>query len=438
MLWNTGPLMRSSFHPSRDPFDWQNLPAASRHGVEPQVRQLRWWAVLAAFCSLLVHIGLISLFGDIRIILPVMRDIASPLFRIPPSEISQESLLPPAPDTDLPEKLESESVPQDIERDLDLLELQELIPDDREIKFTPEVQRPENIAEGGRPALAAEALESLDAAAFDEALESVSETAIAALAPSAPLSENQPAISADLETADAGLARDLLKKAAGKGKGIDDRFSTLEDLAGLPGGKLTDRSKPIFMPADLLFDYNEDRLREGARASLMLLGVLIERNPDTRFIIEGHTDTFGGVQSNLDLSRRRADAVRTWLQESLRLPPERLQVEAYGKSRPLVNPEGTIEDQQSNRRVEIRMLKASDPAQAPASESPPPAPAPEPPPAPPAAALSPPAPQPAAAAPPERLPEASLDDSSLPDVVPAAPALPVRPARPIALPDAGD
>ena len=45
------------------------------------------------------------------------------------------------------------------------------------------------------------------------------------------------------------------------------------------------------------------------------------------------------------------------MQQSLRLDAARLQVEACGETRPLVHPEGTIEQQQPNRRVEIRMRK---------------------------------------------------------------------------------
>ncbi len=335
------------------PYQWRNIRRSELASV-PQSRRLRWWILLALICSLVIHVLLILWFSDIRILLPA-HDRMTAVFRIPRSEISPESLRPPLPDTNLPDKLDP-NPDQLPDAKLDLQDLQRLIPDDREIKLTPEVTQPENLAPGGRPA-AGEPIESLDPAALDSALETVSTKGTPSLEITAPLSLNQPVILTDPETIDGGKSRDLLDKAARGNEGLADRYQTLDDAIGIPGGKLTDINKPIYMPTDLLFDYNESRLREGAKTSLMMLGVLIDRNPETLFVIEGHTDTIGGDQFNLDLSRRRAEAVRDWLQQSLRLDPARLQVEACGETRPLTRPDGTVEQQQPNRRVEIRMRK---------------------------------------------------------------------------------
>ena len=118
-------------------------------------------------------------------------------------------------------------------------------------------------------------------------------------------------------------------------------------------GRLPGNLKPVLMPTDLLFGYNEDTLADSARLSLMKLGLLIQNNPDSEFIIEGHTDSFGTDDYNLELSIRRATAVRDWLTQSLRLPANGIRVRGYGKSRPLVDPGGTQQQQQLNRRVEI-------------------------------------------------------------------------------------
>jgi len=77
------------------------------------------------------------------------------------------------------------------------------------------------------------------------------------------------------------------------------------------GGKVNASTAPILMPTDLLFEYGSDQLAEDARLSLMKLGLLIQRNPTSRFIVEGHTDTFGTDEFNYDLSQRRANAVVT-------------------------------------------------------------------------------------------------------------------------------
>jgi outer membrane protein OmpA-like peptidoglycan-associated protein len=111
------------------------------------------------------------------------------------------------------------------------------------------------------------------------------------------------------------------------------------------------------LPTDLLFEYGSDELAEGARLSLMKLGYLITKNPNSRFIIEGHTDTIGSELYNVDLSQRRANAVVGWLMRSLKLSNDRIDAVGMGESRPLpsVNPNGTQEEQAMNRRVEIKV-----------------------------------------------------------------------------------
>jgi outer membrane protein OmpA-like peptidoglycan-associated protein len=67
-----------------------------------------------------------------------------------------------------------------------------------------------------------------------------------------------------------------------------------------------------------------------------------------RFVIEGHTDSIGGRHYNLDLSRRRAQAVVEYL-TSLGVDASRLDVRGYGFDRPL---DGRSAAAMENRRVE--------------------------------------------------------------------------------------
>jgi outer membrane protein OmpA-like peptidoglycan-associated protein len=87
----------------------------------------------------------------------------------------------------------------------------------------------------------------------------------------------------------------------------------------------------------------------------MKLGFLIQKNPNSLFIVEGHTDSFGGEEFNLELSLRRANAVVDWLQSSLRLGTDRIQAMGMGKSKPIVSTAGSVEEQGMNRRVEIKV-----------------------------------------------------------------------------------
>jgi outer membrane protein OmpA-like peptidoglycan-associated protein len=156
-------------------------------------------------------------------------------------------------------------------------------------------------------------------------------------------SGNHPGHSLDEDTADS--------MAAGNA-GIPAGFSNLDALlAG--SGRVGGGTAPILMPTDLLFDYNSATLRPGAAASLEKLGRLIQRNPQATFRVEGHTDSFGSDQYNLDLSRRRAETVKAWLVQSMNIDPARVQTQGFGKTRLLIPADRSVEEQQLNRRVEI-------------------------------------------------------------------------------------
>lgn len=134
--------------------------------------------------------------------------------------------------------------------------------------------------------------------------------------------------------------------------GTSPGFSNLDDLLAQTG-PLTDATAPILMPADFLYDYDSYQLQDAAIASLRKLGELIQRNPHANFLIEGHTDSFGGDDYNLQLSRQRALTVKNWLVAVMGIAPERIETRGFGRTRLIAPASGTIEEQQINRRVEI-------------------------------------------------------------------------------------
>lgn len=72
--------------------------------------------------------------------------------------------------------------------------------------------------------------------------------------------------------------------------------------------------------------------------------------------IEGHTDSTGDAFKNLDLSLRRADAVRTELTKR-GVPGNRLETEGFGDTRPLAD-NATPAGRARNRRIEIRVVRS--------------------------------------------------------------------------------
>ncbi len=111
--------------------------------------------------------------------------------------------------------------------------------------------------------------------------------------------------------------------------------------------------------ADVLFAFGDNTLRNSARVSLIQLAALIRKNPNTRFIIEGHTDSFGSTSLNAQLSLRRAAAVRDWLEKN-HLPLYHVYIRACGNTRPIAERDGSREQQALNRRVEIHMRRLDE------------------------------------------------------------------------------
>src|SRR6266852_5378044 len=139
--------------------------------------------------------------------------------------------------------------------------------------------------------------------------------------------------------------------SAGPNKGRAPGFSDLDQLLAQKG-PLGSGTK-LRMPDDQLFEYDSAALQSSAISQLQKLGTLIKRNPNATFTVEGYTDSFGGPEYNLELSQRRADSVKQYLVEAMRISPAQIEARGFGQTKFRVSPNGSIEEQRENRRVEI-------------------------------------------------------------------------------------
>ena len=156
-----------------------------------------------------------------------------------------------------------------------------------------------------------------------------------------------------LEDASSLMEQDLRKAAAedGNAKLPGDTRS----LAQLMGEEhLGAKSGVARLGADVLFGFNECQLKNSARITMLQLAALIQKNPETYFVIEGHTDSLGSSAYNALLGLQRAAAVRSWLVGN-GVPVEHVYIRSCGSSMPLAATNGTREQQALNRRVEIHM-----------------------------------------------------------------------------------
>ena len=122
-----------------------------------------------------------------------------------------------------------------------------------------------------------------------------------------------------------------------------------QELAALQA-KQTERGLVLTL-GDVLFETGKADLRPGALQNLYPLVTFLQKYPERRVVIEGHTDSVGSDVYNLDLSERRADAVRDFLLQN-GVKPAQLTTRGYGKASPVAS-NNTAEGRQQNRRVEL-------------------------------------------------------------------------------------
>jgi outer membrane protein OmpA-like peptidoglycan-associated protein len=102
----------------------------------------------------------------------------------------------------------------------------------------------------------------------------------------------------------------------------------------------------------IYFEFDEAKIHEESEPVLKAIAYVLTQNPDWKVSIEGHTDNIGTDVYNLDLSKRRAAAVKQALVERYHLAANRLTTTGFGASRPKES-NATLAGRARNRRVEI-------------------------------------------------------------------------------------
>ncbi len=153
----------------------------------------------------------------------------------------------------------------------------------------------------------------------------------------------------------------------------DANMKTLKDaiskaLTNFEGKGLTveqrDGKVYVSMENKLLFKSGSWSVGEEGKKAVEQLGVVLAHNPDINVLIEGHTDNdaftgTGVVNSNWDLSTKRATAIVNILQENSDINPESLTAAGRSEYAPIASNE-TPEGKSKNRRIEVVLTPKLD------------------------------------------------------------------------------
>ncbi|WP_201586513.1 OmpA family protein [Psychrobacter jeotgali] len=107
----------------------------------------------------------------------------------------------------------------------------------------------------------------------------------------------------------------------------------------------------LVMPGNITFAFDDATLNPSFRPTLDKLASTMNQYNQTTVTVAGHTDSRGAASYNQNLSRQRAYSVANYL-TARGVSSNRIQVVAYGESRPVASND-TDYGRQQNRRVEL-------------------------------------------------------------------------------------
>ncbi|MGV8877420.1 MAG: OmpA family protein [Sphingobacteriaceae bacterium] len=135
------------------------------------------------------------------------------------------------------------------------------------------------------------------------------------------------------------------------GRKMDKQAAEIKET--VPGAEVVREGEGIIIKFDsgILFDIDKTALKAAAVTNIENLSASLKNNPETNILIIGHTDNTGSDSHNMDLSIRRAKAVKD-LTIANGVEGSRLSTEGKGKNEP-IGDNTTAEGRTENRRVEI-------------------------------------------------------------------------------------
>lgn len=108
----------------------------------------------------------------------------------------------------------------------------------------------------------------------------------------------------------------------------------------------------------ITFDTDKDTIKAGSKPIIDQGVEVMKKYPELRVRVSGHTDSQGPYRHNVDLSKRRAKAVKRYMVES-GIDDSRIETEGFGPDQPIDTNE-TAEGRGRNRRIEFTIIQDTE------------------------------------------------------------------------------
>jgi putative exosortase-associated protein (TIGR04073 family) len=150
---------------------------------------------------------------------------------------------------------------------------------------------------------------------------------------------------------------DYFESEPGRAYGFSDSYLSEEayQLDRISGAEIERRAGALVVrfPDDMLFAVGSSQLSKPATVRLQEVAKVLRNSPKAQIVVAGYTDSTGSPLYNQELSRKRAEAVRTYLVRQ-GVGSQRIEMAGYGDASPVASNDTSV-GRMSNRRVEIEV-----------------------------------------------------------------------------------
>ncbi len=146
------------------------------------------------------------------------------------------------------------------------------------------------------------------------------------------------------------------QQALATGEGAMNTANKAVSQVGSLDNKFQNRNHFVVMHEEQVkFKFNSAKLTPDFQKVLDDLAQQVKQNPDAILVMEGHTDSAGSADYNVQLGQKRVDAVVRYLVVQQEVPMNRISQLSFGKEKPVAENK-TKDGRAQNRSVVVRVM----------------------------------------------------------------------------------